>query len=141
MIEHAWTVVCSNSSLDEQAGSISMQAVDQINIGEPLRQIGNIFVVPLPIHVVSFWYRREQSGPEAGVATISIVDAKNVSLAHFDVAVRIDSGGRARTRHLLPDFPITGPGMHQFVITFKQGDAAREVARIPLAIRLASPAA
>lgn len=143
MIEHAWTVVCEKTALDQETGNITLDAVDCINLTGPIDPPG-LTMLPRRIDVVSFWFRRDAEGPEQARATVELLTSTGNPVTRFALDLGFERGElRRRTRHILTALPHVGPDRYEFVVTLRDSSDSppREVTRVPLEVRRADAAA
>lgn len=142
MIEHAWTVICSNSWIDQQTGNMSMQVVDQLNYRQLPPAHQGVYLLPVTLHIVSFWFRRGTSAPESQKGFLVFQEETGHVLQRTQFEVAFDRGQKARSRDIWEDLPMRSPGLHELLVQLgEEGQADRLVARVPLMIRALDPKA
>lgn len=136
MIRHAWSVVCEKVIIDQTTNNVSLDVLEQMNLeGVVSLPLGQGFLVPTRVEVVSLWYRDPSGGPDNGRARVRLIapgDEKELGLIEYALDLSVHE--RARTRGSLPAFPLVGSGTYYFLTEQKVDEKWNEVARIPLQV-------
>jgi len=131
MIEHAWTVVCSKSSVDNQSNNISLfEILEQINLAG---SVPSDAVLPMSFDIVSLWYRIAD-GLDQASGRVLLVDPANVERPLGEFTVDLNTNPRMRTIHRVNGLPINGRGTYFFRIELRRGDEWNIEASIPLQV-------
>lgn len=137
MIDHVWTVLCSNVVTDKETNNLSLiETVEQWNISTdaefPL-VIGN------PIILATLWSRSDLDTPTKGMAKISLIapSGKVRELPLFEVDLSIHR--RLRGRHQFQGIEVEESGKYLFRLELVDdggGGGPTLVAEIPLEINI-----
>jgi hypothetical protein len=137
MIEHVWSVLCSQSVIDSQTNNMSlMNIVEQLNILEDVSAIdsGQLSLIPASLEIVSLWHTTEYDpvGRTEGRLEITTPDGP-VGSQGFDIIFGADKR-RYRTIFKMNAIPFRGLGIYHYVVSMKlhDSDVWVEVANIPL---------
>lgn len=140
MIDHYWTVLCSNSAIDKDSNNISLfNIVERITIyGEP-PQGNKVGAVPIPHTIVTLWGRSDIEQPERGTTRFVIEyqqgdDTKSTD--PHEIGIDLTEHPRFRTRATLNALPVLGEGRHWIRVFLNQNDEDEwvRVASIPYEI-------
>ncbi len=129
MIEHYWTVLCSNSVIDSESNNISLlNVLEQINIQDTPPEKGEIKGLPFPSQIVTLWGRSDVNQPERGTAryTVQYTHGGETSQTEPNTSpVDLTEYRRMRTRTNMPVLPIMGAGVHKIIVEI-QSDPEEE---------------
>lgn len=139
MIQHIWTVICSNSVIDQDSNNISLQSViEQLNIAGTPPASGVVPAVPISLEVVTLWARADFDVPGRGRARVTFLFPSGIPSAplQFEYGIDLSSFKRNRTRWHINGLPIRESGRHIFRVEFQnEGENVwREVATVPLEV-------
>jgi len=140
-IKHIWTVLCSNSSIDQSTNNVSLfNVIEQITLGlKPNVKINyeEEKGIPINMELVTLWQRLgdltsfEQS--------VEIVDPKGKVLAQNQISFEFPNKvSRSRVGFKLIGLKVTGAGEYVFRVSVKEKGKARfeQVQETPLDIRM-----
>jgi len=137
MFDHVWTVLCSNSVVDQDTKVISLhEVVEQINgFGPaPPRDDDKNILIPFTGEVVSLWVRSSKSGPCKGTGLMKVKSPENKYILFNEFDIDLTRHVRLRSRMKLPGLPYRGPGQY-FIETYYKKDGSGEwekVSSVPL---------
>ncbi len=141
MIDHVWTVVCSDAVIDQFSNNVSLHnVIEQVNVRrepEPGRRLSD------PIHIMTLWVRRNLKEPSRGRARLAFVSPSGVVGDPIEYPVDLSENHRNRMRITMRGLPIEEPGRHAFRVELQNEDEAEwhEVAAIPLEVNFVPPEA
>ncbi len=134
MIEHIWTLLCSQAIIDRDSNNLSLfNVIEQINIeGEP--QLGR--VAPVGLEVVSLWVRSDLNTPGRGHARLTFVSPTGTRIKSVEDELDLTKCERLRTRRLFAGLELSEPGQYTFKLELlNDGENRwREVASVPLKV-------
>lgn len=140
MIDHAWSVLCSNSIIDRESNNISLiDILEQWNLppdSEFPVVIGNPFVL------VTMWSRANLSHGVKGRAKISIRNPNDETKDMPEYEIGLENHGRFRHRSGFQGFQLISEGKYVFdVFLLHDGEEeiSQVVASVPLEVRLTDP--
>ena len=153
-IEHIWSVLCSNSSVDIDTNSLSIfNVVEQLNIqsipkvvslhnnnSSPKEAGQESSVIPVTFEIVSLFQRQD---PEADKllndAILALIDPRGKILKENNFQIVFPKGSkRLRFRTKLGGMPITISGEYRFILKVKTGKDFHEMSRLPLDVKIAA---
>lgn len=133
MIDHVWSVLCSNAVTDKESNNISLH-----NVVESLE----IFTVPqeaglLPIHLefVSLWIRRDPQVSVKGNSRVSFVSPSGKTVTSNELAVDLSKAESTRNRLIHDGLSLDESGRYHFVVEIQANGDWHQVASIPLAVK------
>lgn len=138
MIDHYWTVLCSNSAIDKDTNSISLSnIIEQVTIvGQPPPR-GQIGAIPNQATIVSLWGRSDEDTPERGTASYRIEftdDRGSVQTNPHEIGVDLSEHQRFRTRANLNLLPVMGEGRHWIRVFLRDDSDEILITSIPYQI-------
>lgn len=136
MIEHIWTVLCSESSVDKDSNNISLLGViEQVGVDQRPEE-GDLARVSLEL--VSLWSRTDLEHGERGEGRWRIETAGGTTHEGEIFPIDLTEYRRLRTRNQFDGLPLNGVGYHWFVVEFRYDDDEpwNEVSRVPVEVRL-----
>ena len=139
MIDHIWTVICSQAIIDQRSRNVSIHnVVEQLNINsmpEP------DFVLNIRLEAVSFWVRTAPDISVRGHSRLSFLTPSSDSVGSFESEIDLSEFERGRTIIHFDQLPIQSPGRHYFQIELRsEGETEwNRVAAIPLMIVFKPP--
>jgi hypothetical protein len=140
MIEHIWTVLCSQSVVDKDTNNISLfNVMEQLVITGPPVPEGQVGLIPLNLEVVSLWNRANETQPNRGQVHLRLIDPSGNSLGiEIEYMADVSIHTRARTIAKIAGLSFRGPGVYQFCVQFlPEGETVwKDIVRIPLQITL-----
>ena len=133
MIDHVWSILCSNTVTDKESNNISLH-----NVVESLE----IFAAPqesqlLPIHLefVTLWIRRDPEVSVKGNSRVSLVSPSGKTVTSNELAIDLSKAERTRNRFIYDSLPMEESGRHHFVVELQVDGDWQQVASIPLAVK------
>ena len=135
MIHHAWSVLCSLSSLDKETNNLSLfNVLEQFNIAGPREDERGL--LPIACEIDSLWVRLEGK-PARGFTRTVVVGPSGET--HPTKEMMVDLAGdvdRFRTRLRMVGLPFLGYGVYWMDVEFRPdgSDKWDRVARVPLQV-------
>jgi hypothetical protein len=121
VILHAWSVFCSDSSIDKDTNNISLFSVlEELKVVTPLEPPRDA-ALPLRGHVVSLWYRAGTNEPEAAEARY-ILKAGGSEVAILGSYTLDLTRPRLRTRVVIQALPIWQSAFYQIAVEYRHTD-------------------
>ena len=140
MIDHVWSVLCSNTIIDKDSNNISLiDALEQWNLPPDTEfpvVIGNPFVL------VSLWSRANLSQGAKGRAKVTIRNPEEEAKDIPEYEIDLENYRRSRYRSGMQGFRLVSEGKYVFeVILLNNGveEVSQIVASVPLEVRLTDP--
>src|SRR6266496_2777341 len=103
MIEHAWSVLCSKSTIDAETNNISLiEVLEQISIATGPPAAGTEGLIPLRVELVTLWMRAQPDQPGHGRGRVSFVRPSGTmteSIQEFDIPLQTTQRMRHRQRY------------------------------------------
>ena len=135
MIDHIWTVVCSQVIIDSEAHNLSLiNVIEQLNIkGLPVPGRS----IPIHLELASFWVREDAMLPCNGNARFSFIAPSGKVMAQIEPQiVDLTKVERLRSRMILEALPLEENGRHLFIVELKTDDDKEwhQVSKVPLMI-------
>lgn len=139
MIKHIWSLLCEDSSVDQETNKLSLRNVlESIEI----KVQGNLpekMVIPISFEIVSFFTRADASTDEELHFKARLVNAEMDQLGKdFPVDIKFPAkSNRLRSRLKIQGLPIKGEGKYAFIISIKTSKEKeyKTVAELPLEIK------
>lgn len=141
-LEHIWSVVCSNSSIDQETNNISLYNVlEQVNIAaadlEKMASKDKI-VLSFMYEIISLWQKTARDQDVNRIGKIECVDPDGNKLDEREFEIAMKKGiNRLRTIAKVNGFRFTKPGVYNLNVSIKQSDDSwAKVASLPLEVRV-----
>lgn len=117
MIEHVWSVLCQNTVVDNETGSVSLlNVLETITIfGEPKGELK----LPVNYEVFSEWVRADEKQPVKGTMRLFFCNPENDCKQQLELPVDLSEHLFARTRIKLNGLTINTSGRYKFLIELK----------------------
>jgi hypothetical protein len=139
-VDHVWSVLCGNSSVDQTSQNISLFSVfEQLNLKgadiESQRKPGTKILVPVNFQLVTL-LRKIGKGSFEGSIKTEILSPEGDTLATAENEIKFEAE-KDRWRFLasFPGMPITTQGYYEFKVSLKAaGGQYDEKATIPLQV-------
>ncbi len=134
MIEHIWSVICLNVSIDRDTNSISIFNVLE-NLDIYTEKTENINI-PIEFTIASLWRKQDKSIPEKGEMRIGVVDPLNIKQYPVGMEVNLMEHQFFRSISKFIGFNIPAPGTFIFNVEFRNNpkDEWKICANIPLGV-------
>jgi len=139
MIEHIWTVICSDAIIDQDTNNISIfNILEQVNIPE---EAVKTQVIGINVELLTLWIRSDLSKPATGMSQVNLVAPNGEVIQSSESALDLSRFERLRSRSLYQGLPYKGDGTYQFVVEYRPDDQTdwQQKASIPLKVILANP--
>jgi hypothetical protein len=134
MIDHVWTVICSNAVIDQFSNNVSLHnVIEQVNIRDEPRPSGAFSAT---IHVMTLWARSDFNTPNLGHARLAFLSPSGVVGNPFEYEIDLSNDHRSRMRTIMHGLPLEESGRHAFTVELQnEGETEwRQVAVIPLEV-------
>ena len=139
MVKHVWSVLCQNSTIDQDDNSLSIHNVlDTINIKPEAEKQTTKFVIPLNFEVVSLLSNTEVKGETKIEIKIVILNPEMDKLGDFVAPIVIPAGKkRMRSRVKMSGLPIKGGGDYIVLVSLKTKEDKnfQDVASLPFEVK------
>ena len=139
MIEHVWTVFCSQSVIDIDSKNISLHNVlVQVTISDEPTPTG---VLPSMFELVTLWARADFDVPCWGCGRWIFVSPSGPVGDPVEYDIDLSNYRRHRQRSRFTHLPLREPGRHVFRVELQnEGDTTwHQVAAIPLEVVFETP--
>jgi hypothetical protein len=137
MIDHVWTVLCTQSITDRESNNLTLlNVIEQINVLGPVPG-----PIPIQLELVTLWVRSEPDRPTRGRGRVRVVAPGGTQLAENEYEIDLTQFERIRNQGRIQGVPFSGPGRYLFVVSLQQEDEQdwQDVARVPLQIVVQTP--
>lgn len=147
-IQHVWSVLCTNSVIDQETNNISLNNIlEEIQIKKNVnnlvsksdRNSNKREAVLLNFELVSFWKKFIPKEEKIHFKTlIKVIDPKGENLHEILQTIEMKENiERFRSRIKFNALPFTEVGEYIFQINAKDGKEFIEVGKIPLQVKIA----
>ncbi|MDR3574157.1 MAG: hypothetical protein P4L50_09855 [Anaerolineaceae bacterium] len=136
MIEHIWTVICSNAIIDQDTNNISIfNILEQVNIPEDA--VKNQ-AIGINVELLTLWIRSDLSKPARGISQVNLVAPDGEVIQSSESQLDLSQFERLRSRSLYQGLAYRGEGVYHFAVEYKADEQAdwQQVASIPLKVML-----
>lgn len=117
MIDHVWTVVCSQAIVDRDSNNVSLQnVIEQITIADVPKPDG---IIPLGLQVMTLWARSDFDVPSRGQARLTLLLPSGKSAKEFESILDLSEARRLRTGLRVEGFPASESGRYSFRVEFR----------------------
>ncbi len=132
MARHVWTASCRESLVDRETGSVALVILSRVELAfaAPGPQPGQPAMVPLSLHIVSFWVRSDPLTAEQTEAEVQIIAPGGAQIATGGGTIDLASQPRCHLRIVLSEFPFVGDGWYS--IRLRQRGAENWAADVPI---------
>ena len=119
-MKHIWTIMCLNTIADKNTNNVSLiEVVDRLVLEGSLPDVRPLNLpFPLPLHVVSNWWRDDDEDRRQYQARMSLVSPQGKTLKTFETTVNLEDYPRFRATLEMETFPFTGSGIYQLAISY-----------------------
>lgn len=141
MIDHVWTVVCSQAIIDRDSNNVSLQSViEQITIADAPKPDG---IIPLSLQVMTLWARSDFDVPSQGQARLSLLLPSGELAKEFETVLDLSEARRLRTGLRMEGFPASESGRYTLRVEFRnEGEELwRFGAAVPIEVLFEPPKA
>ena len=140
MIEHVWTLICSNVVTDSGTNNISIfNILEEIVVPEQIVQKN---IIKIAIELSELWVRSDPSEPEKGKSRVDMVSPSGEVMDSTIADIDLSTYQRIRLRGLYQGLPYKGDGVYKFIVYYNsenEGEDWIQVAAIPLKISMIHP--
>jgi hypothetical protein len=135
MIEHIWTVICSEAVVDRQTNNISLHSIlERLDVMGPVFPATGQVVVPVNMNLVTLWSRTADNEPCSGQARVNLIAPNGVSSRMNEYRIDLTQHSRNRSIFRFMGLPISGEGRYIFQVELLRENAWIQVARTPLEV-------
>jgi hypothetical protein len=137
MINHAWTIICQKSVIDQDTNNMSLDVLEQLTFQLPiLPDEDQGYIIPFNLEVISLWYRNQADPGEKKQGYLTFVAPNGAELMKANIDIDLTTHHRTRSRIRLTSLPIPKDtsGYFQFIIEVESKKQKTKVARVPLEI-------
>jgi hypothetical protein len=137
MINHVWTVVCSNVVVDQYSNNVSIHnVIENISIESDPIPDGWISI---DLKVITFLERADINQPAKGKVRLSFISPSNNDFGSFESEVDLTKFTFARGLLGFDRLPLREPGRHYFKVELQIDgeDEWRKVAMVPVLVDFA----
>lgn len=143
MINHVWSIFCSDHSIDKDSNTLSLFRVyEQFNILEEhiVNVEGKMDVLPVNGWLISMWERIPFGEKVSGKVKVELVNPdgsinENVNI-RYPLDLTSDNTERMRTRGKIDLLPIVGEGVYRLNVYLTLDEEEwDEVATLPVDVR------
>lgn len=144
-IEHLWTILAGSSSVDNETNSFSIfNILEEVTIqanGQNMdpNEKKNISI---PFEIISMWKREDIENKEEIISEVkvSLFDPKGIVVQEMGYKMEMKSQHqRMRMRVKANAITVTKQGEYYFSVKIKDGSLLKEVAKIPLIVKMSTP--
>lgn len=144
-IEHLWTILAGSSSVDNETNSFSIfNILEEVTIqanGQNMdpNEKKNISI---PFEIISMWKREDIENKEeiTSEVKVSLFDPKGIVVQEMGYKMEMKSQHqRMRMRVKANAITVTKQGEYYFSVKIKDGSLLKEVAKIPLIVKMSTP--
>jgi hypothetical protein len=139
MIQHIWTVICSEAIFDKETNLVSLiNVIEELTIQAKPKPKGKIGIA---LDIVSFWMRSNEDEPSFGKYRISLVSPEGKVLNTVEGELDLTIYQRLRTRTKFIGFPANQPGRYIFRVDQEEEESKEflPVANIPIRVIFQTP--
>lgn len=142
MIKHIWSVLCKESTIDENSNNISLHDAYEVlefnlTTEDKNYKASQPVIGPFDFEVASLFYRDKTTGEESAKAYVRVLDPKSQELGEFESTVTFTDGlNRMRNRVKFNSMALTSSGTYVIQIRLKKDSHKELVAAIPLDIKV-----
>ncbi len=136
-MEHIWSIICSNSVIDQETNNLSLfNVIEQITIQLNNNvEMNGAVMIPVPFEVISFFYLHKTC-KESCLITAKVFDPQDKIIGEFENHIQISEGiDKARSRIRFNGIPFISEGIYRFRI-YTNVKKEKLVAEIPLMVKV-----
>jgi len=144
LIEHIWTVLCSNVITSRETNNVSLiEVTEELKLESTKRsdkEITDLSIIPLPVRLVlaSLWSRMEDDKPIVGTGRDIMLTPSGKTLGEHKFKIDLSNHIRMRTMRNLINLPIPvkESGKYRFLTELLDDESGtwKAVSSIPLII-------
>lgn len=149
MIDHVWTVICSNVVIDKESNNVSLHNIlEQLTVHKrvssdekiSVEDVPSEMVIPYSFTVVTLWSRSNLSEKVIGYGRVRLFSPDGeplIGLGEFEI--NLYNNRRFRSKGKFRGFPSIGAGKYTFVVDVRIDEDAdwEQVASVPVEVRFA----
>jgi hypothetical protein len=134
MIDHVWSVLCSQAIIDAESKNLSIHnVIEQLQISEAPKPGG---VLPMRVELVTYWVRSNADQATKGLSRISYTFPSGKVAGQIEVPIDLTEVEGARNKVVFDRLPVEENGRHYYLVELKDSDREewKIVAKIPLRV-------
>jgi len=139
MINHIWTVVCSQVVVDNQTNNVSIYNVlERITImGEPKQETA----LPLNHAVVTMWERLDSDTIRKGMMRLSFITPLGNEIIKIESEINLAEHTRFRNISNIQGLPIAESGRHVYRVELRNENESEwtHICDIPIELKFREP--
>lgn len=147
MIDHVWTVICSNVVVDKESNNVSLHNIlEQLTVrkrmsSEEENSSGDVpseMVIPYRFTVVTLWSRSDLSKRVIGYGRVKLLSPDEEPLIEpGEFEIDLYNNRRFRSKGKFSGFPVKGAGRYKLVVDVRIDEEAdwEQVASVPVEVR------
>lgn len=139
MIKHIWSILCEDSSVDQETNKLSIRNVLEAIEIRVQGTLPEKMAIPIPFEIVSFFTRANSNTEEEIQLKVRLVNSEMDQLGpDLPVIIKFPvKSNRLRSRFKIQGLPIKGEGKYAFIISFKTSKEKefKTVVELPLEIK------
>lgn len=156
MAEHVWSILCDNSVVDmttrrmyllglSEGVGILLSEEDMAKDLERAKRENKTLLVPVTMHLISFWVRSDMNEPEEFRARLIVETPDGRRLTTAEMRIDLQSFFGTRFRLDIDGMPYTEPGLYWFLVGLilpsdePNKERFEQVARLPLRVERTDP--
>ena len=120
MIQHMWTVICRDSSVDRDTSNITLFRVFahlQISLPKPPpNPAAKGVIAPCDFHVVTCWGRSDTGEASSGKARMTLSNPEGETLLVQEYHVDLTQSVQHHQRSMMKQLPLTSGGRYRFCV-------------------------
>jgi hypothetical protein len=140
VIDHVWTVVCSNAVIDEESKNVSLHSViEQLRIMSSPIPNGRL---PLRLDIVTLWALSDFDVPAQGEGRVTFLSPSGKAMIEpYRYPIDLRQHRRHRQRGHMEMLPVEESGRHTFRVDLRLENETewRTVAAVPLEVSFEPP--
>lgn len=134
MIEHLWSILCLNVSIDRDSNSISIfNVLEKLDIFTD--KVGEISI-PLEFVIATLWRKNEKEKPEKGEMRICVISPSKKKTFPVNMVIDLTTAQFHRCISRFAGFKVEKSGTYHFLIDFRynEKDDWKQYTDLPLEI-------
>ena len=138
-LQHQWSILCKESSIDGQSNNLSLfNIVEQVGLNAEVFAEKKEGAIPMNLELVTLWEKQVDKSEVQAEIEVEFQDPDGKPLGKFPYTISVP---RRRHRHILKlnGLPITEKsGRYVFKIRKKEGEENRfiEVSEVPIEVNI-----
>lgn len=137
MIEHHWSVICSQSIIDRETNNFTLvNTLESVQIKGPPISEGEEVLLPITHELISLWSRVPSDTPESGQSQWRLIGPNGEERTGKSMEIDLKNHARFRSRIRFATLPYLGNGIYRLCVDFQDAESGTwgQVASIPIEI-------